>query len=198
MDQPQEDISVTRSKTARRGRKAARQAEDTPLGQAVGTAVETLGRVGAELRSHVAELDIPSKVADADIPGKVKDARGRVADLDIPGKVAELDIPGKVADLDIPSKVYEARKELAGRIDPGPKPRRRRRVLWVGLFLTAAAGAAFAWLSRTPEDEDLPTTAVPPVAPPSENEPGGAPATTPPSEPVATNGSAPTSSRSKS
>jgi hypothetical protein len=59
----------------------------------------------------------------------------------------------KTAELDLPGRLRDARRELAGRIDPEPAPNRpRRRLLWVGLFVTAAGAAVWAMLSRRPAE----------------------------------------------
>jgi hypothetical protein len=139
--------------------------------------------------------------------GRVKE--GIKAQVDeLPGKVADLDLPGKVAELDLPSRVADARRELAARIEPAPaRPPargRRRRILWIGLFVTGVGGAAWAALSRRTEPE-LP--AVAPVAEPPIRQPVPAaaaraeaakkPAAKPSPTPKAkTNGSAPSASSS--
>jgi hypothetical protein len=59
----------------------------------------------------------------------------------------------KTAELDLPGRLRDARRELAGRIDPDPSPNRpRRRLLWAGLFVTAAGAAVWAMLSRRPAE----------------------------------------------
>lgn len=124
---------------------------------------------------------------------------------ELPGKVAELDLPGKVAQLELPARVADARRELAARIEPPPAPTRgrRRRIVWIGLFVTALGGGAWVLLNRRAQPE-LP--AVAPVAEPPIRQPNPeadtaqakpAPKTAPKPAPKAkTNGSAPSTSPS--
>ncbi|MDT7605858.1 MAG: hypothetical protein QOG96_361 [Pseudonocardiales bacterium] len=69
------------------------------------------------------------------------------------------------AELDLPGRLRDARRELTGRLGPGPAPDRvRRRLLWVGLFVTAAGAAIWAMLSRRPAELgplSAPATPVP-------------------------------------
>jgi hypothetical protein len=69
------------------------------------------------------------------------------------------------AELDLPGRLRDARRELTVRLDPGPAPDRvRRRLLWVGLFVTAAGAAIWAMLSRRPAELgqlSAPATPVP-------------------------------------
>jgi hypothetical protein len=123
-----------------RGRKKADALITTGLTTAVSAAADTASRVGGELRTQVAELDIP-------------------------GRVAELDIPGRVTELDIPGRVHEVRRELAGRIDPGPRRGSRRRVLWIGLSVTAICAAVWAALARRPRELEPLSPSAPPAEP---------------------------------
>lgn len=102
-------------------------------------------------------------------------------------QVGDLDFSGKLAELELAARVKDARRELAHRIDPAPAPKRRRRLLRFGLLATLAGVVAWVVLARRPEELDpLPTTATPPVAPPS----------VPPAETMSSNGSAPSSTAS--
>lgn len=79
----------------------------------------------------------------------------------------ELNLPNGLDALTVPGR---PRHVLAARIEPG---RVRRRVLWVGLFLTAVGAAAWAVLSRRPSE--LPPLSAPATPVPESTSNGKAP-----------------------
>ncbi|NMI00522.1 hypothetical protein [Pseudonocardia acidicola] len=64
---------------------------------------------------------------------------------------------------EIKDGVRQARRELAGRLDPDGRPRRRRRWLLAGLVVTAVSALVWAVLSRRPQQVDAPSSTPWPV-----------------------------------
>jgi len=79
----------------------------------------------------------------------------------------ELNLPKGLAGLKVAGRPREV---LAARIEPG---RPRRRMLWVGLLLTAMGAAAWAVLSRRPSE--LPPLSAPATQVPESTSNGRAP-----------------------
>jgi hypothetical protein len=85
-------------------------------------------------------------------------SRTTTAELNLPNGLDGLKVPGRPRDM------------LAARIELG---RVRRRLLWVGLFLTAVGAAAWAVLSRRPGE--LPPLSAPATPVPESTSNGKAP-----------------------
>ncbi|HEY0575192.1 MAG TPA: hypothetical protein VGD73_13910 [Pseudonocardia sp.] len=85
-------------------------------------------------------------------------SRTTTAELNLPNGLDGLKVPGRPRDM------------LAARIELG---RVRRRLLWVGLFLTAVGAAAWAVLSRRPSE--LPPLSAPATPVPESTSNGKAP-----------------------
>ncbi|MHA6791919.1 hypothetical protein ACVGVM_00105 [Pseudonocardia bannensis] len=127
-------------------------------------------------------------VADA-VPELSRQARDLLAESGEQLDRARREVHERLPDLS--KGLTQARRELAGRIDPDPVPRRRPRWLLAGVVVTAVSGVVWTVLSRRPQQVEPQSTSDRPIpaTPPGGSRITGGPATSAAGGPAARNGS---------